>query len=205
MQRSDGPAIRDTIIWFAAFAVTGGLGYLTWGTWWAVPCFIAYGVLYGSSTDSRWHECGHGTAFKTRWMNDALYQIASFMVLREPTPWRWSHTRHHTDTIIVGRDPEIAVPRPPDIAGILMSLLILKSGPKEIKRVFMHCFGRLHPERGVHSRVRVPESLPDGAHLGGDLGGCRRRRASRPARSCRPCMSASCRPSTAAGSISSSG
>ena len=146
MQRSDGPAIRDTIIWFAAFAVTGGLGYLTWGTWWAVPCFIAYGVLYGSSTDSRWHECGHGTAFKTRWMNDALYQIASFMVLREPTPWRWSHTRHHTDTLIVGRDPEIAVPRPPDIAGILMSLLILKSGPKEIKRVFMHCFGKLHPE-----------------------------------------------------------
>lgn len=146
MQRRDGPAIRDTIIWFAAFAVTGGLGYLAWGTWWAVPCFIAYGVLYGSSSDSRWHECGHGTAFKTRWMNDVIYQIACFMVLREPTPWRWSHTRHHTDTLIVGRDPEIAVPRPPDIAGILMSLLILKSGPKEIKRIFMHCFGKIHPE-----------------------------------------------------------
>lgn len=154
MQRSDGPAIRDTIIWFAAFVVTGGLGYLTWGTWWAVPCFIAYGVLYGSSSDSRWHECGHGTAFKTRWMNDVIYQIASFMVLREPTPWRWSHTRHHTDTIIVGRDPEIAVPRPPDIVGILMSLLILKSGPKEIKRVFMHCFGTLHPEEKEY----IPES-----------------------------------------------
>jgi fatty acid desaturase len=70
------------------------------------------------------------------------------MVLREPTPWRWSHTRHHTDTIIVGRDPEIAVPRPPDIAGILMSLLILKSGPKEVYRVFLHCFGKLHPEVG---------------------------------------------------------
>ena len=48
-------------------------------------------------------------------MNDAIYQIASFMVLREPTVWRWSHTRHHTDTIIVGRDPEIAAPRPPEI------------------------------------------------------------------------------------------
>jgi fatty acid desaturase len=146
MQRSDGPAIRDTIIWFAAFIVTGGLGYLAWGTWWAVPCFAAYGVLYGSSTDSRWHECGHGTAFKTRWMNDALYQVASFMVLREPTPWRWSHARHHTDTLIVGRDPEIAVPRPPDILGILMSLLILKSGPREIRRVFLHVGGKLDPE-----------------------------------------------------------
>ena len=85
MKRSDGPAIRDTIIWFAAFVVTGGAGYLLWGTWLAVPAFLAYGVLYGSSTDSRWHECGHGTAFKTLWMNEVVYQIACFMVLREPT------------------------------------------------------------------------------------------------------------------------
>src|SRR5881392_3057993 len=65
MQRSDGPAIRDTIIWLAAFAFFGIGGYVFWGTWWAVPFFIGYGVLYGSSTDSRWHECGHRTAFKT--------------------------------------------------------------------------------------------------------------------------------------------
>ena len=73
-------------------------------------------VLYASTSDSRWHEAGHGTAFKTDWMNNALYEIASFMVMRESTVWRWSHTRHHSDTIIVGRDPEIAVPRPPNLA-----------------------------------------------------------------------------------------
>ena len=27
MKRSDGPAIRDTLIWIAAFIVTGGLAY----------------------------------------------------------------------------------------------------------------------------------------------------------------------------------
>ena len=43
-----------------------------------------YGVLYGSASDSRWHECGHGTAFKTPWMNDLVYQVASFMIMREP-------------------------------------------------------------------------------------------------------------------------
>ena len=73
MRRDDGPAIRDTLIWFATFIVSGGLGYYFWGTWAAVPFFIVYGVLYGSSTDSRWHECGHRTAFKTQWMNDAVY------------------------------------------------------------------------------------------------------------------------------------
>ena len=31
MRRDDGPAIRDTLIWFAAFIVSGGLGYYFWG------------------------------------------------------------------------------------------------------------------------------------------------------------------------------
>ena len=46
-------------------------------------------------------------------MNDAVYQIACFMIMRNPVTWRWSHARHHTDTIIVGRDREITVMRPP--------------------------------------------------------------------------------------------
>lgn len=115
MQRSDGPAIRDTLLWIALILGSAAGAIYFWGTWWCVPFFAIYGVLYGSSSDSRWHECGHGTAFKTRWMNDVVYQIASFMLMRNPVVWRWSHARHHTDTIIVGRDAEIAVMRPPDL------------------------------------------------------------------------------------------
>ena len=115
MQRTDGPAIRDTIIWLGVIALSAAGGICFWGTWWCVPFFFVYGVLYGSASDSRWHECSHGTAFKTRWMNDVVYQIASFMLMRNPVTWRWSHARHHTDTIIVGRDAEIAVMRPPDL------------------------------------------------------------------------------------------
>jgi fatty acid desaturase len=121
MQRSDGPALRDTAIWIGAMVVFAGLGIWFWGTWIAVPFLLAYGVLYGSGGDSRWHECGHGTAFKTRWMNDAVYQIACFMMMRNPVTWRWSHARHHTDTVIVGRDPEISVMRPPDLARLVLN------------------------------------------------------------------------------------
>ncbi len=115
MQRSDMPAIRDTAIWLGLLIVLAVLGVRTWLSWWSLPIFIAYAVLYGSASDSRWHECGHGTAFKTRWMNSVVYNIACFMIMRNPVEWRWSHTRHHTDTIIVGRDPEIAIQRPPSI------------------------------------------------------------------------------------------
>jgi fatty acid desaturase len=146
MQRKDAPAIRDTLIWFAALAASGGLGVYFWGTWWAVPAFAAYGVLYGSAGDSRWHECSHGTAFRTRWLNDAVYQIASFMVLREPTPWRWSHARHHTDTIIVGRDPEIAVPRPTNLFDVVLGFLNVKHGAKELREILLHSLGRMPEE-----------------------------------------------------------
>ncbi|RWA77177.1 fatty acid desaturase family protein [Mesorhizobium sp.] len=115
MQRSDGPAIRDTVIWIAAILGSAAGIIRFWGMWWVVPFLFVYGVLYGSSSDSRWHECGHGTAFRTRWMNDVVYHIASFMLMRNPVQWRWSHARHHTDTIIVGRDAEISVMRPPDL------------------------------------------------------------------------------------------
>lgn len=153
-QRSDQPALAHLMIWIAAFLVTGIGGYLFWGTWWAVPFFIAYGVLYGSSTDSRWHECGHRTAFKTQWLNDAVYQVASFMILREPTVWRWSHTRHHTDTIIVGRDPEIVAPRPPDIRAILFAFVGLEQARYYFPKLFVHAGGRLLPDEATF----IPES-----------------------------------------------
>ena len=154
MQRRNGPAIRDTLLWLAGLVVSGTLGYLNWGTWWALPCFFVYGVLYGSTSDSRWHESVHRTAFRTVWLNDVLYEIASFMVFRESVSWRWSHTRHHTDTIIVGRDPEIAVPRPPDLLGVAMAFFSLRSAPKEFVRMLKHCLGHLTPAELTY----IPES-----------------------------------------------
>ena len=146
MRRSDGPAIRDTLVWFAALAASGGFGCYFWGSLAAAPFFLVYGVLYGSASDSRWHECGHGTAFKTRWLNDVVYHIACFMILREPTIWRWSHTRHHTDTIIVGRDPEILAMRPPDVALLLLNLFALVSGARAFRHLFLHAVGRLNAD-----------------------------------------------------------
>ena len=146
MQRSDGPALRDTLLWFALLLASGAAGYALWGSWLAIIPFAIYGVLYGSASDSRWHECGHGTAFRTRWMNDVVYNIACFMIFREPTVWRWSHARHHTDTIIVGRDPEIAATRPPNLFGILMNVFALKSTAKALSALFRHACGRLDGE-----------------------------------------------------------
>ena len=146
LERRNGPAIRDTLLWFALLAGFGFWGYAWWGSWRAVIPFAIYGVLYASVSDSRWHEAGHGTAFRTDWMNNVVYEIASFMVLRESTIWRWSHVRHHSDTIIVGRDPEIAVQRPVDLTAFITNFFMIGGFRKYWREVPLHVRGRFTPD-----------------------------------------------------------
>ena len=142
MQRRDGPAIRATLLWFALLILFGGLGVYLWFSVWSLLCFAVYGVLYGSASDARWHECGHGTAFKTRWMNSVVYEIACFMIMRDPTVWRWSHARHHTDTIIVGRDPEIVAKRPPPLWHIAGNFIGMFDVPLAFRHMSAPVLGR---------------------------------------------------------------
>ena len=143
MKRRDGPAVRDTILWVVLHIVFAVGGIAFWGSWWAVPFWIAYGVLYGSACDSRWHECGHGTAFRTRWMNDVVYHIASFQVMRNPVNWRWSHARHHTDTIIVGRDPEIAFMHPVNLVLKALAFVGVYDTWVSFRTLLRNAFGHL--------------------------------------------------------------
>jgi fatty acid desaturase len=154
MARSDGPAIRDTVIWLGVMAIALAGGIWFWGSWWCVPFFFAYGTLYGSACDSRWHECGHGSAFKTRWMNDVVYEIASFMVMRNPVTWRWSHARHHTDTIIVGRDAEIAIMRPPDLLRAVLNFVGIVDVWTSLNALVRNAFGILSADE----KSIIPES-----------------------------------------------
>jgi fatty acid desaturase len=154
MQRSDGPAIRDTILYYGAMIILAGIGIALWPSWGSVPFWLAYGVLYGSASDSRWHECGHGTAFKTPWMNNVVYQIACFMIVRNPVTWRWSHARHHTDTYIVGRDPEIAIMRPPEMLKLLANAVGLIDGWNGWTRMLLNATGKLDPQEATF----IPDS-----------------------------------------------
>lgn len=154
LQRRNGPAIRDTLLWFGLLGLCG-LGTISlWGTWWAVLPYLAYAVLFATASDSRWHEASHGTAFKTDWMNNLLYEIASFMVMRESVVWRWSHTRHHSDTIIVGRDPEIQVSRPPDLLAHAASFLALGVYHGYFPKLLLHAQGKMTPDE----RTFIPDT-----------------------------------------------
>ncbi|OYU18118.1 MAG: fatty acid desaturase [Rhodobacteraceae bacterium PARR1] len=154
MARRDGPALRDTVILYGCMIAFALGGIALWGSLWCIPFWLAYGVLYGSASDSRWHECGHGTAFKTPWMNNAVYEISSFMIMRNSATWRWSHARHHTDTYIVGRDPEIAIMRPPAFAKLVLNFFGIVDVMNFVPRILHNAF--LGPT--AEEKTFVPQS-----------------------------------------------
>ena len=152
MQKSDAIALRDTVLWVGIMIVTAGIGIALWPSWWSVPFWFVYGVMYGSASDSRWHECGHRTAFATPWMNTVVYHLACFMLMRNPYVWRASHVRHHTDTVIVGRDPEIVAMRPPDLTRLILNVFGLIDVWVLGRRMLLHARGRLDPEEQTYVR-----------------------------------------------------
>ena len=136
----------DVLGWLVLLVAAGAAVVVAWGTWWSVPAIVVYGALYAGAADARWHECGHGTAFRTDRWNDVVYPFASFLLFREPTVWRWSHVRHHSDTIIVGRDAEIVFRCPPSFALIVANCFNLVNGPRAIARMARHARGRIDPD-----------------------------------------------------------
>jgi len=153
MQRTDRHGLLDFGLWIILLGVSGYLAWISWGTWWAIPAFFIFGTIY-SSSDARWHECGHGTVFRTRWLNEFFYQMSSFMTIREANLWRWSHARHHTNSILVGYDPEIQVQRPADLLIVAMDFFFLR-GSLEIWRVINLAAGKV--DDGVRSFVPASE------------------------------------------------
>ncbi|MDD9922899.1 MAG: fatty acid desaturase [Boseongicola sp.] len=152
MKKDDRIALRDALLWLGLLLGSATFAVLLWPSWWSLPFWLIYGVLYSSASDARWHECGHRTAFKTPWMNEVIYQIASFCLIRSPIVWRASHVRHHTDTIIVGRDPEIQAMRPPDLLRLCANVFGLIELNVNLRRLILHASGKLHPDEATYVR-----------------------------------------------------
>lgn len=63
--------------------------------------------------------------------------------MRNPYVWRWSHTRHHTETVVVGRDPESAFRRPNSIFEWVLNLLYIPSILNELRKMVQIASGKL--------------------------------------------------------------
>ncbi len=154
MERTDRHAVINTLLWLGlivglAIAIT-----LTWFHWWTPLLMVPYGMLWCLGGDSRCHESGHKTMFHTRSLNHAMFQLSCFMMCRESIVRRWDHTRHHTDTVIVGRDREFIEEAPPRIPHVFLLFTGLPMVLSQFRAMARHVFGRIAQDE----RLLIPET-----------------------------------------------
>ena len=116
-KRSNKPGLIYIAQWFVALLVTGSLVWATLGTIWVWPAMLLYGAFYAVPSYSMSHETAHGTAFKSRWLNETVLWISSLIYVEEPLHRRYTHTNHHTHTWHVGVDSQMPFDTPMDFKG----------------------------------------------------------------------------------------
>ena len=121
-RRSDRPGLIYLAQWIAFLAVTGTLVAMTLGSWWVWPAMLLHGAVLTVPAYAFSHETAHGTAFKTRWLNEAVFWVTSLLYLEEPLHRRYTHTNHHSYTWHVGKDSQMPFDTPMDLKGWLLEI-----------------------------------------------------------------------------------
>lgn len=104
--RSDLRGAAQAASHFGAIAATGYLLSRSYGTLWCVPVFILHGVLLNYLYAAQ-HELLHRTAFRSRWLNDALRQVTGLLLIYPSGADQMRHFQHHRHTKDPERDSEI--------------------------------------------------------------------------------------------------
>ena len=90
----------------AAQVATGALIWLASGSLLVVPAVLLHGFVMALWFGPM-HECTHGTAFRTRWLNQAVGWFSGFLIWRPPLYFKYRHADHHTYTQHPDLDPDI--------------------------------------------------------------------------------------------------
>jgi fatty acid desaturase len=154
-QRRNGPGLVFLGAHLLTLAVTGTLLGLALGSWWAVPATLLHGVVI-VHLFAPFHESTHGTAFRTRWLNQAVAWATGLALFLPPTHFTLEHAAHHKFTQDPVRDPE----RVPEANTVPGYLLYATSIP-----YFRYAFSNLvHQARGRFTDLErtfiPPRSLP---------------------------------------------
>ncbi|MBX3566758.1 MAG: fatty acid desaturase [Rhizobiaceae bacterium] len=152
--RSNGPGLLRLVVHLAALLLTGTLVYLaSWTLWLQIPAMLLYGVVI-VLLFAPLHECSHGTAFHSRWINHVVgFAVAAF-TLRPFLYFKYRHAAHHTYTQHEDHDPDI-VPFPTSMRDYFAQILGLSFWPKLIGTLWRGCTGRFTEEE----RTFLPESV----------------------------------------------
>ena len=118
-RRSDRPGLVHLALWALALLAAGALVQTALGTLLVWPAMFLLGVVTSVPAYSLSHETAHGTAFRTRSVNETVFWFTSLLYGEEPLHRRYMHTNHHTNTWYVGLDSQMPFDTPLGFRGWL--------------------------------------------------------------------------------------
>lgn len=123
----------------ALFAVTGALVYICWSQqlWLAfLLALFVHGTVTSFFVGIAPHELGHGTVFRTKWLNKVFLYLFSLISWWDPFDYASSHTYHHRYTLHPEGDRENLLPLEPSIKSTFMLQLFTVNLLTQRGRVF---------------------------------------------------------------------
>ena len=111
-KRQDLPGLLYFFGLLGFISVSGILFYLALGSGWLLwPAMFLHGIML-SHLFAPLHETSHGTAFRTRWINESVLWFCGIVTIWPPIYFRYDHAGHHTYAQVPGKDPELVLPAP---------------------------------------------------------------------------------------------
>ncbi|WP_213764563.1 fatty acid desaturase [Caballeronia sp. dw_19] len=139
-ERSNVPGLLHLAAHLGTLLFTGCLIYLSLGTLWVIPATVLHGAII-VLLFAPLHECSHGTAFRSRWLNTAVGMFAAVVSMRPFLYFKYRHTAHHTYTQHERLDPDI-VPFPSTLREYVLLILGASFWPKMVGTYWRGLTGR---------------------------------------------------------------
>ncbi len=149
---------------FSLLGLTGYGIYLALGSWWLLPAMALHGAVI-AFLFAPMHELSHGTAFRSRWINEAAFRLISFIYISPPVFFRYFHAAHHTYTQIPGKDPDIVLQSPASWGDYLYYVSSIPLWRRNSAWFLNHAMGRMSDndswyipkgeERRIYREARV--------------------------------------------------
>ena len=122
-KRSDFQGWFQTAGHLILFAGTGTLAYMLWSQqiWIGfAAALFAHGTVGSFLSGVAPHELGHGTVFRTKWLNKFFLYLYSLLSWWDPFDYASSHTYHHRYTQYPDGDRENLLPLEPSVGSSFM-------------------------------------------------------------------------------------
>lgn len=144
-KRRDLPGLVHFFGLIAFITASGCIVYMALDAGWLIwPAMMLHGIML-SHLFAPLHETSHGTAFRTRWINESVLWFCGIVTIWPPIYFRYDHAGHHTYAQVPGKDPELVLPAPRSLIDYIYYVSGVHLWIKNFGWLFRHALGYMHP------------------------------------------------------------